>query len=164
MEDTMTDSRLKQWVLILLCIFALSACATPDGGPGPKAAIGGIGGATVGGLLAGVAGGNAAGIAAGTILGGLIGGAVGDRMDAADRRWASQTATHALETSPSGTSVAWQNPDSGHYGEVTPTRTYQMPSGQYCREYQQTITIDGQPHQSYGTACRQPDGSWKIIN
>jgi surface antigen len=164
MEDTMTDSHLKLWVLVLLFIFGLSACETTGEGPGPRAAIGGIGGATVGGLLAGVAGGSPAGIAAGAILGGLVGGAVGDRMDAADRRQANQTATQAFETAPSGTSVAWQNPDSGHHGEITPTRTYQTANGQYCREYQQTITIGGQPHQSYGTACRQPDGSWKIIN
>jgi surface antigen len=163
MEDMMMETRFKPWALILLFLFGLSACTT-TGGPGPKAAIGGIGGATVGGLLAGVAGGNAAGIAAGTILGGLLGGAVGDRMDATDRKWASQTATRAFETAPSGTSVPWNNPDSGHYGEVTPTRTYQTAHGQYCREYQQTVTIGGQPHQSYGTACRQPDGSWKIVN
>jgi len=33
-----------------------------------------------------------------------------------------------------------------------------------CREYQATTTIDGQPQQIHGTACRQPDGSWKIKN
>jgi surface antigen len=46
---------------------------------------------------------------------------------------------------------------------VTPTHTYQGTGGQYCREYQQTIIIDGKPNQSYGTACRQPDGSWKVM-
>jgi surface antigen len=47
---------------------------------------------------------------------------------------------------------------------VTPVRTYQSASGQYCREYQQTITVGGQMHQAYGTACRQPDGNWKIVS
>jgi hypothetical protein len=32
-----------------------------------------------------------------------------------------------------------------------------------CREFRQTITISGQPVQAYGTACRQPDGIWKIV-
>lgn len=42
--------------------------------------------------------------------------------------------------------------------------TYQAPSGQYCREYQATQVIGGQPVKSYGTACLQPDGSWRIVN
>ena len=32
-----------------------------------------------------------------------------------------------------------------------------------CREYQSTTTIDGRPQQVYGTACLQPDGSWRIV-
>lgn len=32
----------------------------------------------------------------------------------------------------------------------------------YCREYQQKVTIGGQVHQTYGTACQQPDGSWQL--
>jgi len=47
---------------------------------------------------------------------------------------------------------------------MTPLKTYQRPSGQYCREYQQTIYVGGQQQQAYGTACRQPDGSWEIQN
>ena len=55
-------------------------------------------------------------------------------------------------------------PDSGNSGTVKPQPSYQNASGQYCREYQQTITVDGKTETAYGTACRQPDGSWKIVN
>jgi hypothetical protein len=41
---------------------------------------------------------------------------------------------------------------------------YRAPNGEYCREYQSTVTIDGQPQPSYGTACQQPDGSWRVVN
>ncbi|HLO78980.1 MAG TPA: RT0821/Lpp0805 family surface protein, partial [Magnetospirillum sp.] len=58
----------------------------------------------------------------------------------------------------------WNNPDSGHYGTVTPTRTYEAAPGQYCREYQQTINVGGQEQRSFGTACRQSDGSWRVQN
>jgi hypothetical protein len=34
-------------------------------------------------------------------------------------------------------------------------------NGQQCREYQRTVTIDGKTETAYGTACRQPDGTWK---
>ncbi len=32
-----------------------------------------------------------------------------------------------------------------------------------CREYESTTTIDGRPQKIVGTACLQPDGSWRII-
>ena len=33
----------------------------------------------------------------------------------------------------------------------------------YCREYQRRVTIGGKVQDSYGTACLQPDGSWKVV-
>ncbi len=36
--------------------------------------------------------------------------------------------------------------------------------GQTCREYQSTTMIDGRPQPTYGTACLQPDGTWRIVN
>jgi hypothetical protein len=36
------------------------------------------------------------------------------------------------------------------------------PAEQGCREFNTPVTIGGQPQQAYGTACLQPDGSWKI--
>jgi surface antigen len=118
---------------------------------------------TVGGLIAAAAGGCGAGIAADVIRGALLGGLVGNYLDDRDKKMGAASANRALETAPSGQSVAWNNPDSGHSGTVTPVRTYQS-GGTYCREYQQIVTIDGNPQQSYGTACRPPDGSWKIAN
>ncbi|RYG57800.1 MAG: hypothetical protein EON60_14120, partial [Alphaproteobacteria bacterium] len=32
----------------------------------------------------------------------------------------------------------------------------------YCREYQRKVTVGGRLVDSYGTACMQPDGSWKL--
>ena len=154
----------RMFLPVLLIALLVAGCATTDGGPRTKTAVGGLGGAAAGGLLAAAAGGSATGIAAGTILGGLVGGLIGDRLDAADRKQMHQTTQNALETSPTGTAVAWRNPDSGHTGVVTPTRTYQRQSGEYCREFQQTVHIDRQEQKAYGTACRQPDGSWKIVN
>src|SRR5919109_5238113 len=147
-------------VSAILVAFLLMSCETT----GPKATVGGLGGAAAGGLLGAALGGKGTGIAAGVILGGLIGGALGDRLDAADREKARVAASQALESVPSGQSVAWRNPDSGNSGVVTPIRTYQTATGQYCREYTQTITVGGERHQSYGTACRQPDGSWKTVS
>ena len=147
--------------VVMVALVALPGCTTIS--DNPKAAIGGLGGATVGGLIAAAAGGGGAGIAAGVIGGALLGGLVGNYLDDRDKKMAADSAHKALESAPSGQTVAWNNPDSGHSGTVTPVRTYQS-GGTYCREYQQTVTISGKPEQSYGTACRQPDGSWKITN
>jgi len=49
-------------------------------------------------------------------------------------------------------------------GTVTPKPAYQTSSGQYCREFQQSITVGGQTQDAYGTACRQPDGTWKVVS
>jgi hypothetical protein len=47
----------------------------------------------------------------------------------------------------------------------TPTsEPYTATNGQTCREYQTTVTVDGQQQPSHGTACLQPDGSWRIVN
>jgi surface antigen len=68
----------------------------------------------------------------------------------------------ALETARTNSSVDWVNPDTGNRGSVTPTRTYQSASG-VCREFTNTVYVGGRSEQAYGTACRQSDGSWKII-
>ena len=70
---------------------------------------------------------------------------------------------YALENTRTNTSTSWVNPDSGNSGAITPVETYQTSSGEYCREYVQTITVGGERQQAYGTACRQPDGAWKIL-
>jgi hypothetical protein len=36
-------------------------------------------------------------------------------------------------------------------------------SQNHCREYTTTMAINGQPQQVTGTACLQPDGTWRII-
>lgn len=33
----------------------------------------------------------------------------------------------------------------------------------YCREFTRDVIVDGKTVQAYGRACRQEDGSWKIV-
>jgi hypothetical protein len=46
---------------------------------------------------------------------------------------------------------------------AAPSSAYQ-PAGQTCRQYQTTVTVDGQTQPGFGTACLQPDGTWRMIN
>ena len=72
-------------------------------------------------------------------------------------------AQQSLEVQRSGSTQGWKKPDAGNSGTFTPTRTYQDGSGQYCREYRQTITLGDRTEQAFGSACRQPDGNWKVV-
>ncbi len=151
-------------LVILVTAASLVACADADGS---KKTGGALVGAAIGGLMGSKIGGGSgklAGVAVGTLMGAFLGREVGLSLDRADRQHAKRAASHGLEHKSSGQSTTWSNPDSGHSGTFTPVRTYREPSGKYCREYQQTVTVGGQTEQAYGTACRQPDGSWKIVN
>ena len=125
-----------------MLVIALAGCQA-GGGIGPDTAIGGLGGAAAGGLL---------------------GAGIGQALDQRSQRLQAETVHRTLETAPSGTVTTWANPDNGVQGTVSPVRTYRNPAGAYCREFEQTVTVGGQPQQTYGTACRQPDGSWRLVN
>ncbi|MBI5419046.1 MAG: glycine zipper 2TM domain-containing protein [Deltaproteobacteria bacterium] len=142
--------------------FVFSGCATM--GPKEQAGtvIGGAGGALIGSQVGGGSG-RLVGVAIGTLAGALIGQEIGKSLDRADRQAMESSAQRALEYNKTNEPSTWHNPDSGHRGSTTPRRTYRTAEGRYCREYQQTVIIGGEEHQAYGTACRQPDGSWKIV-
>jgi surface antigen len=143
---------------------ALGACAESYG---PKQTGGTLVGAGLGGLAGAHIGhgtGRLVAVGAGTLLGALLGSEVGRSLDKADQVYAERASQQALETAPSGTQVQWRNPDSGHEGWTTPQRTYQTQTGQYCREFTQTVMIGGRQEQAFGTACRQPDGTWKVVS
>ncbi len=158
----MAHRRLGSALCLLALVIGLVGCQSMQ--DSPKTAVGGLGGAAVGGLMAAALGGGGLGIAAGVIGGGLLGGFLGNVLDDKDKERQAKATHAALETTPSGQASTWTNPDNGHTGAVTPVRTYQNPQGQYCREFTQQVSIGGEQHKAYGTACRQPDGSWKVIN
>lgn len=155
---------MKKGLFLLLILTTIPyGCATPMG---PKetggTVIGGVGGAIIGSQVGGGTG-RLVGVAIGTLAGALIGQEVGRTLDKADRLAMENTAQQALEYNQAQHSSAWRNPDSGHSGTITPTRTYKESAGRYCREYAQTILIGGEQHKAYGTACRRPDGTWEIV-
>lgn len=149
----------------LLATAILSLALVTGCGTGTKEQIGTVLGAGLGGLAGSFIGdgrGQLVAIAAGTLIGSFLGSEVGASLDRADRLAMASTEQNALENYPSGHPAQWHNPDSGNAGTVTPTRTWQEPSGRYCREFQATVTIGGEEHRSYGTACRAPEGQWRI--
>lgn len=151
-------------VLALVAIsLAVVACAPNDFGR--REGIGGLTGAALGGLLGAQFGsgtGRLAATGAGVLIGALTGSAIGRSMDDVDRLRANE-AIRSSYSSPLGETIDWHNPRSGNFGSVTPIRDGTSSSGRYCREYQQSITVSGRSEQGYGVACRQPDGTWRIV-
>ncbi|PWC52902.1 hypothetical protein [Azospirillum sp. TSO22-1] len=58
--------------------------------------------------------------------------------------------------------VVYAPPPSGLYADPTGP-AYVGPSGAYCREFQTSAVIDGRRQPMHGTACQQPDGSWRVV-
>lgn len=125
--------------------------------------LGGVGGAVAGAQF-GKGSGRVATAAVGTLLGAAIGNSMGASLDRADMNYFNKTSQRALETGQAGQALPWSNPQSGNSGSITPATPYKTESGQYCREFQNKITVGGQTQNAYGTACRQPDGSWQIVS
>lgn len=123
------------------------------------AVLGGGTGAVVGSTI-GKGSGRVAAIVGGTILGVLAGGAIGHAMDEVDQNCIGQTLEHA----PTGQRVVWRNPSNNQQYAVVPRETYQAEDGRYCREYTADAHVGGRTEETYGMACRQPDGSWQIVN
>lgn len=169
---------------VAVCI-GLSACVTD--GMGTKqmvgTGVGGAGGGAVGWFAGKALGGTTGGVIGaivGTLGGAFVGSEIGSSLDKADQAALQSTANQALNQQAVGQPVVWQNPQTGNVVETTVVRDVYEPQPQqprskrkakaavpeepakYCREYQQKVTVGGKVQQAYGTACRQPDGSWQV--
>lgn len=150
-------------LLLLVALLAMTACATNT--RGQRETTGGLAGAALGGLLGAQFGsgtGQLASTAIGVLVGGLMGSEIGRSMDEVDRLKANEAVNRA-HAAPLGERITWNNPESDHHGSITPTRDGYSDSGNYCREFYQTVSIGGKTEDAYGVACRQPDGTWRIV-
>lgn len=167
---------------LLLCSLTLGGCAQNYSSPqqaasdacqafGPRAKSGALIG-----LVAGAAGG--AGIAAAathgngtaTLIGlglgaatGLMAGMeAGHHLDQGDCA-AAQQALQQMSAQPTGAALSWNNQTTGSHGTFTPTGgTYDDPSGQVCRPFVASYTLQGQQAvtNDQGITCRTADGDW----
>jgi surface antigen len=142
----------------------LAGCVT-DGNQ--KEMAGTLLGAGLGGLAGskvGIGKGQLAAVAVGTLAGAMIGRGIGQSLDNVDKLYAERAMNRAA-AAPVGQTIAWNNPDTGNRGTVTAVRDgTHTQSGAYCREYQTTVQVGGRTETAYGTGCRQPDGSWRIVH
>ncbi|MBA3536197.1 MAG: glycine zipper 2TM domain-containing protein [Tatlockia sp.] len=148
---------MKKIVLASLSLSVLLTSCTQINNEGVGTLTGGVVGGLVGSQF-GSGSGRVAAAAGGAILGAYLGGNIGRTMDRVDRLEMQK----ALETAPTGRAIVWSNPDTGYRYTVQPTRTYYT-NQQPCREYITKAIIGGKSQQIYGRACRQADGSWRVM-
>ncbi|MBX3709552.1 MAG: hypothetical protein KIT56_05415 [Gammaproteobacteria bacterium] len=144
--------------VMLLCSFSLIGCqnmSNQDAGVLTGGIAGGLIGSTVG-----KGSGQILAIAAGTVAGAIIGGSIGKSMDDTDRLKMNR----ALDNNPVGRPAYWHNTNSNTAYEIVPTKNVTVNGNEYCREYRTVARIAGKKQQMYGTACRQPDGTWQAVS
>lgn len=95
-----------------------------------------------------------------TLIGGIGGTAIGQRLGATDRQRAASAEYRALEYGRSGTAVAWKGTKTPTSGTIVPGKPYKQGSV-YCRSYTHRLRLGDTPETVRGTACRQPDGTWR---
>lgn len=150
---------LRAGFLPVLIVLSLAACTTTGG------ASGGLGPTAAGGLLAANTGSKPqTAIARERVTGRLLEGPYVLLLTTEDTARAERAAVIAFESTPSGQTTIWRNPENGHWGTLTPSRTYRDAEGRYCRDYRQTVTIGGQEHQGNGSVCRETGGAWHVMS
>lgn len=121
-----------------------------------------LAGAGFGGLIGdqfGHGSGRVATTAAGVFTGGLIGNRIGHSYD----RPGPVYAPTYITPGPVYYSTAYV-PNYVAPPAPPPPIYIDDDYGSYCREYSKTIRIGDEVRESYGTACLQPDGSWKAVH
>ncbi|MGH6619286.1 MAG: glycine zipper 2TM domain-containing protein [Alphaproteobacteria bacterium] len=125
----------------------------------------------IGGLVGAAAGGftgsrfsKSSDTLAATAIGALIGAAAGRHAGGGIARSEEVCFSQSFEHVADRETIAWMDPVEGVHYAVTPTKTVKALDGRYCREYTARATVNGQAAGTFGTACRQPDGSWELIN
>ena len=142
-----------QIITVFLSLFMLSSCMMAN-----KSQMGGAGGAAGGALLGQAIGHDTESTLLGAAIGGMLGYVIGNEMDKYDR----QMLNSVYESTPSGQTTSWVNPDHGNQYQVTPQSAYTGSNNQYCRKAEVCATINGRRQTTYTTACRDISGQWQL--
>lgn len=127
-------------------------------------------GALIGGGLGsgvGYAAGKSKGAAIGGLLGLGIGALVATAIDDNDRKRRRHYNDYSYAPPPPPPAYGYEAPQyyepsygyNGGYYAPAPYHTAQT-----CQPYNSTFTVNGVRQRSTGTACLQPDGTWRAIN
>lgn len=151
---------------VLAALVFLSGCSTMDPNAGSQEKTGETFGAILGAGLGIILGeavdchGCALGFGlAGAGIGSQVGRSIGRSMDQEDRAILNAS----INNNSTGQKTIWKNPDTQTQYSVTPTRTFQGPSAQPCREVIiGEKKVNGESQEVYTTACYDGAGGWNV--
>ena len=129
-------------------------------------------GAVIGGVLGGLAGSyfgsesaggvRAAATAVGAALGAWFGDAAYGYLTETDRALAAEAEQREFADGDGVTTASWRNPDSGAAGRVEADRIAADEDGA-CRAFRHRIETGNGTETVEAQACRNPDGSWRVV-
>ena len=123
------------------------------------AALGGLSGLLVAGHFTGAALPNIAGAVSGTAIGWKVGSLMYDEEKEAHAKAVKFAADSRTEKE-----YAWINPETDSEGAVIAAEyTHATAYGDKCRKIEATFKTIDDARMEQRTACRQADGSWKIV-
>lgn len=88
---------------------------------------------------------------------GWLAGPAGQGLEPEDRQRAFDAQIAAVDT---GRRASWRSP-RGHFGFVEPGPEGSG-GGASCRSFNHTLYVDGRAQRGGGSACRSPDGAWRV--
>ncbi len=98
----------------------------------------------------------------GPVEGALIGADVGRSLSDSERALALKAEYEALEYGRAGEETSWQSPSGSVNGTIRVGSVSQVNSLD-CREYTHNIAVGGRMRVVHGTACREPNGVWRVM-
>ncbi|MBL4614876.1 MAG: glycine zipper 2TM domain-containing protein [Magnetovibrio sp.] len=159
-----TCSTLVRGVLAAALLVGVSACSWNDNRTETMGAVvGGLVGGIIGSKMGKGTGRNVA-IVIGATLGAMWGRDIAKEMTSTDKHFSKRTTEDTLEYGKPGQTVSWSNPDSGNSGSITPDQVYANDKGENCRQFETTVSVEGEDRTATGTACKSSDGQWQVID
>jgi surface antigen len=96
------------------------------------------------------------------LKGGLIGGDLGATLSKTEKQRGLIAEYQALETSFGQAPVSWFDEKTGNAGEVVAGAPYRV-GQQDCRPFTHKLTVKKLVTNASGSACRQANGSWLLL-
>jgi surface antigen len=96
------------------------------------------------------------------LKGGLIGGDLGATLTKTEKQRGLIAEYQALETSFGQAPVSWVDEKTGSAGEVVAGAPYRV-GQQDCRPFTHKLTVKKLVTNASGSACRQANGSWLLL-
>lgn len=91
-----------------------------------------------------------------------VGSPLSPELGPEDWRRANGAMAIALDPQGNGSSVSWDNPDTGMKGNFTPVGQPFVKSDEICRAFLATVSGQAASSSLQGTACRPSGAEWTI--